>query len=265
MVAVLPPAELSLTAAAYVRRQRPVYAGRGGTVPAPVSRCYAGGRPDHEITAMKLYGYYRSSAAYRIRIILNFKGIVWEYQPVGLHRGEQHGAGFRAVNPMGLVPVLADGDVRLSQSPAIAEYLEEQYPSPPLMPRDPALRGQVRETQHLIGCDIHPLQNLRVLNHLRSTFAQDDAGVEAWCRHWIAAGLTAVEKLAADRSTQGRFCIGDQASLADVWLIPQLYNARRFGLGLDPFPVIAGIDGHCATLEAVAAAHPAKQADAPAP
>lgn len=212
---------------------------------------------------MKLYGYYRSSAAYRIRIILNFKGIPWDYVPVGLHRGEHHGNEFKALNPMGLVPLLEDSDDRVSQSTAIAEYLEETYPSPRLLPMDTLRRAEVREIQNIIGCDVHPLQNLRVLNYLRSTFQQDDTGVEAWCRHWIGTGLSGVEKLAENHSKHGRYCVGDLPTLADVWLIPQLYNANRFSVDLDPFPVITGIAEHCATLDAFAAAHPSKQPDTP--
>lgn len=212
---------------------------------------------------MKLYGYYRSSASYRIRIILNYKMISWEYVPVLLNQGEHHAAGFKKLNPMGFVPVLEDGDRQLTQSAAIAEYLEERHPRPSLLPGDPTLRARIRETQHLIGCDIHPLQNLRVLKRLRSEFDQDDDQSDAWCRHWIGAGLDGVEALAAQRSADGRYCVGDQPSLADVWLVPQLYNARRFGLDLGPYPTLAAIDAHCSALEAFEAAHPSRQPDAP--
>lgn len=212
---------------------------------------------------MKLYSYYRSSASYRIRIILNVKGLSWDYVPVMLHRGEQQGARYKALNPIGFVPLLECDDGVLAQSPAIAEYLEERHPSPSLLPDSASARAQVREMQHLVGCDIHPLQNLRVLNYLRKIFSQDEVEIQAWCRHWIGEGFTALETLARKRSTQGRFCVGDTLSLADVWLIPQLYNAERFELVLEAFPTIAAIGRHCNTLPAFAAAHPARQPDAP--
>ena len=212
---------------------------------------------------MKLYGSYRSSASYRIRIILNLKGIAWENRPVMLNRDEHRADTFRTINPMGLVPVLDTGEAMLAQSAAIAEFLEETFPAPPLLPKDPLLRAQVRELQHLIGCDIHPLQNLRVLKHLRAEFGQDDAGVEKWCRKWIGAGFEAFETIAATRSRSGRYSTGDSLSLADVWLVPQLYNARRFGLDLAPFPTLARIGEHCLSLDPVAAAHPDQQPDAP--
>jgi maleylpyruvate isomerase len=213
---------------------------------------------------MKLYGYYRSSASYRVRIILNFKGLSWDYVPVMLNLGEHRGDAFRAINPMGFVPVLADGDARISQSPAIAEYLEERHTSPALLPADPVGRAGVREIQNLIGCDIHPLQNLRVLRHLREAFGQGEAATAAWCRHWIGAGFDAVEQLAQARSAAGRFCVGDTPTLADVWLVPQLYNARRWELDLAPWPTLSGIGRHCEAIDAFAAAHPARQPDAPA-
>jgi maleylpyruvate isomerase len=212
---------------------------------------------------MKLYGYYRSSASYRIRIILNVKGIAWENQPVMLNRDEHRAGTFKAINPTGFVPVLDTGEAILAQSAAIAEYLEETVPAPPLLPEHPVLRAQVRELQHLIGCDIHPLQNLRVLKHLRAEFGQDDEGVEKWCRRWIGAGFEAFETIAAKRSASGRYSVGDSLSLADAWLVPQLYNARRFGLDLAPFPTIAGIGEHCRALDPIAAAHPDRQPDAP--
>lgn len=212
---------------------------------------------------MKLYGYYRSSASYRIRIILNVKGVDWEYRAVMLNRDEHLGEAFRAVSPTGFVPVLASGEHLLGQSPAIAEYLEERFPEPPLLPTDLADRARVREMQGIIGCDIHPLQNLRVLKHLRAEFGQDEAGVAAWCRKWIAAGFEAFEAFASRRSTAGRYAFGDSLTLADAWLIPQLYNAERHGVDMAPFPTIAAIGRHCATLEPVAAAHPSKQPDAP--
>ncbi len=212
---------------------------------------------------MKLYGYYRSSASYRIRIVLNAKGIYWEYVAVRLDKGEQHEPGHADRNPMKLVPVLDIGNALLSQSLAIADYLESQHPEPPLLPGDPVERAQVREMQQIISSEIQPLANQRVLKHLGVSLNMHDNGIREWCQTWIAAGFDAFEKRAAERSADGRFSFGDKLTLADAWLMPQLYNAERFGLDLDPYPTIRSITNHCATIEAVAAAHPAKQPDAP--
>lgn len=212
---------------------------------------------------MKLYGYYRSSASYRIRIVLNYKNLDWDYLPVRLDRGEHRDASFRARNPMGLVPLLETAGMKLSQSAAIAEFLEQEYPQPALLPVAAADRSLVREMQGIIGCDIHPLQNLRVLKHLRAEFGQDDEGVAEWCRQWIHAGFCAFEILAGERSADGRFSCGDSATLADAWLIPQVYNARRFELDLTPFPRIRSIAAHCSELEAFRDAAPERQIDAP--
>ncbi len=213
---------------------------------------------------MKLYGYYRSSASYRIRIILQTKGIGWEYRTILLSEGEQSSESFKAMNPMGLVPVLDTGEAVLAQSPAIAEYLEERHPEPALLPPDPLGRARVREMMHTVGCEIHPLQNLGVLKYIRVAYSLDDDAVFAWCRNWIGRGFAAFEALARERSADGQFSFGDALTLADVWLIPQLYNARRFELDLTSYPTIVSIDGHCQTLDAFEAAHPARQPDAPA-
>ena len=212
---------------------------------------------------MKLYGYYRSSASYRVRIILGLKKIDWENHPVHLAKGEQLKPEFRTINPMGLVPVLDTGETVLSQSPAIAEYLEEMFPQPPLLPTSSVARAQVREMLNTIGCDIHPLQNLRILKYLRAEYGQDDDGVAAWCQEWISHGFVAFEKTALERSASGLYSFADSLSLADVWLVPQVYNARRFGLDLDPYPTIVSVDRHCQSLTAFADAHPDKQPDAP--
>src|SRR5690606_2897077 len=164
---------------------------------------------------MKLHGYWRSSASYRIRIILNLKEISWEYASVALNRGEHREAGFRALNPAALVPLLECEGRRLAQSTAIAEFLEERHPTPALLPADPFDRARVRELQGVIGCDVHPLQNLRVLETLRRELGQDDAGVEAWCRRWIAEGFAAFEARAAEWSADGRFSVGSGFTLAD--------------------------------------------------
>lgn len=213
--------------------------------------------------SMKLYGYYRSSASYRIRIILNFKGLSWDYVPVRLDRGEHREEPFRALNPAGFVPVLEDGSRRLGQSMAIAEFLEERYPVPSLLPSDPVARARVRELQGIIGCEVHPLQNLRILKYLRSEYGEGDDGVTAWCRKWIAEGFEAYEALARMRSADGRYSVGDHLTLADTWLVPQIYNANRFSLDLEPYPTIRSIAEHCTALEPVAAAHPMQQPDAP--
>ncbi len=212
---------------------------------------------------MKLYGYYRSSASYRLRIILNVKGLDWEYRTVNLLEGEQKAEKYRAMNPLGLVPVLDTGETVLAQSPAIAEFLEEQHPEPALLPPDLLGRARVREMMHSIGCEIHPLQNLGVLMHIKETYSLDDAAVQAWGRKWIDRGFSAFETMARERSSDGRFSYGDSLTLADIWLIPQLYNARRFELALAPYPTIVAIDKHCQNLDAVAAAHPSKQPDVP--
>ena len=212
---------------------------------------------------MKLYGYYRSSASYRIRIVLNAKGIYWEYMAVGLDTGEQHEPGHADRNPMKPVPVLDIGNPLLSQSLAIADYLENQHPEPPLLPGDPVERVQVQEMQQIISTKIQPLDNQRVLKHLDASLNIDDNNIREWCQTWIAAGFDAFEKRAAERSADSRFSFGDKLTLADARLMPQLYNAKRFGLDLEPYPTIRSITDHCATIDAVAAAHPAKQPDAP--
>jgi maleylacetoacetate isomerase len=212
---------------------------------------------------MKLYGYYRSSASYRIRIALNYKGIDWEYVSVRLDKGEQREAKYLAMNPMGLVPLLDTGDARIAESAAIAEHLEFLHPQPAMLPDDPLLRAQVREMQHVIGSGVQPVTNLRILQHLRTEFGLDDEGVDRWCQKWIARGFTAFEKFAESRSANGHFAVGDSLTYADAWLLPQYYNANRFGLDTGPFPLINSIVEHCSTIEAVAAAHPSRQPDAP--
>ena len=213
---------------------------------------------------MKLYGYWRSSASYRIRIVLNLKSIPWEYASVALNRGEHREPGFASLNPASLVPVLEYEGRRLAQSMAIAELLEERHPVPPLLPGDAFERARVRELQGIIACDVHPLQNLRILETLRRDFGQDEAGVMARSRRWIAAGFRAFEARASAWSADGRYSVGSALTLADAWLVPQVYNAERFSLDLTPYPTIRSIDAHCTLLEPVAAAHPSRQPDAPA-
>jgi len=212
---------------------------------------------------MKLYGYYRSSASYRIRIVLNIKGIEWDNIPVRLDKGHQFENEHVARNPMKLVPVLDTGNELLAQSLAIAEYLDSQYPEPALLPGDPVELAQVREMQQIISSEIQPITNLRVLNHLREEFDQDENVINQWCQKWIGKGFDAFERRAAERTNDGRFSFGNKLTLADAWLMPQIYNANRFGLDLEPFPTIRSIAAHCQTIEAIAAAHPSLQSDAP--
>ena len=210
---------------------------------------------------MKLYGYWRSGAAYRVRIALNLKGIPFEHVGVNLLKdgGEQNSPAYRAVNPQGRVPslVLDDGTV-LIQSPAILEWLEESYPKPALLPEDRVLRAKIRGVAALIGCDIHPLNNLGPLNYLRDTFSADSAAVHAWTTHWITRGFDAVEQLIEG----GDFCFGTAPSLADVYLVPQVASARRFNVALDAFPKIGRVAQSCASLEAFRRAAPENQPDA---
>jgi len=211
---------------------------------------------------MKLYTYFRSSAAYRVRIALALKGIDYEAVPVHLLRdgGEQLKPGYRAVNPQGLVPALDDGGTLLTQSLAIIEYLEETRPEPPLLPRDPEGRAKVRAVALAIACDIHPINNLRVLNYLRGPLGQPDERVNAWIRHWVESTLAALEPMVA--ATAGRYCYGDTPTLADLCLVPQLFNARRFNCDLKDCPTLLRIDAACRDLPAFKAAAPENQPDA---
>ena len=211
---------------------------------------------------MKLIGYFRSSAAYRVRIALNLKGLAAEQGHVHLAKGEHKNPAFAALNPQKLVPVLEDGDNRLIQSLAILEYLEETYPEPPLLPADPAGRARVRALAQVVACEIHPLNNLRVLNYLTGELQLTEEIKLAWYRHWIAEGLQALEALLANSPETGRFCHGDRPGLADVCLVPQLFNARRFDCPLSDYPTLLRIDAACAAVPAFQAATPDRQADA---
>jgi maleylacetoacetate isomerase len=211
---------------------------------------------------LQLYGYFRSSAAFRVRIALALKGLSAEAVPVHLRKGEQRDAAFRAVNPQGLVPALVDNGATLTQSLAIVEYLDEVYPAPPLLPASPADRAWVRALAMSVACDIHPVQNLRVLNYLRAQFAADDAVVRSWCQHWIAIGFEGLETMLAGDARTGAFCVGDAPGLADICLIPQIANAINFKLDLDPYPTLRRIFETCMALPAFADAHPGRQPDA---
>ena len=213
---------------------------------------------------MKLFGYFRSSAAYRVRIALNLKAIPWESELVDLRApvSAQHSREFRALNPQGLVPVLIDGEHTLTQSLAILEYLEETHPQPPLLPHSPAARAAVRALALAVACDIHPLDNLRVLNYLRSPLGHDDAAVNAWYAHWIAQGFAALERDAARLSGDGRHMYGTAVTLADVCMVPQMFNARRFNCDVTPYPTLRAICAHLESLPAFAQAAPQVQPDA---
>ncbi|MYM81884.1 maleylacetoacetate isomerase [Duganella sp. FT50W] len=211
-----------------------------------------------------LHNYFRSSSAYRVRIALNLKGLAYEYVPVHLNRngGEQFGAPFVALNPQRLVPVLSEQGVNLSQSLAIMEYLEEQYPLPALLPASPADRAYVRQLSLAMACDIHPLNNLRVLKYISGAMGQSDEARQAWIAHWTKAGLDALEQELARAPQRGRFCFGDTPTMADCCLVPQLFNAQRFNIDLAPYPTLRAIDAECQKLAAFAQAHPAHQPDA---
>jgi len=211
---------------------------------------------------MKLYDYFRSSAAYRVRIALNLKGLAPEREFVHLRKGAQRGDDYLAVNPQGLVPALVtdDGTV-LTQSLAIVEYLDETVPSPPLLPRDPLERARVRSLAQAIACDIHPIDNLRVLRYLLQTVGVEEAQKDAWYKYWIDVGLEALEIAVSRDPRTGRFCHGDSPTLADICLVPQLANARRVDMDLSPYPTLTRIDAECKKVKAFADAAPPLQPD----
>lgn len=212
---------------------------------------------------MKLYGYFRSSTAYRTRIALNLKGLDYDYVAVNLAQDEQLNEAFKSINPQGLVPVLQVDDLSLYQSPAILEWLEEVYPKNPLLPKDAIGRMHVRAISAMIGCDMHPINNRRILQYLRRELSVDENDVMAWCNRWISEGFAALEKrLAADKN-RGKFCYGNHPTFADCYLIPQVSSARRFKVDMSAYPNIVDIDAHCRTLKAFADADPMMQPDAP--
>jgi maleylpyruvate isomerase len=212
---------------------------------------------------MKLYTFFRSSASYRVRIALNLKGLTYEQLPIHLRRagGEQFAASYKAINPQALVPAFEDNGRILTQSLAIIEYLEERYPKPPLLPADPADRALVRSMALVVACEIHPIQNLRVLVHLKNHLQQSEDDLNRWARHWIDLGLTALEQMTATPK-HGKFCFEDTPTLADICLVPQLVNARRFGCDLSTYPTLMEIEKACNALPAFAKAAPEKQPDA---
>lgn len=213
------------------------------------------------MTDRVLYGYFRSSAAYRVRIALNLKGLDYRYQPINLLKGEQRSAEYLAINPQGLVPLLDDGGVRIAQSLAICEYLDEAYPDTPrLLPAEPAARARVRSLALAIAADIHPLQNTRVGKYLQTEYGKEEEGKAEWIRHWIRTGFDALEKQLAE--SPSRYAAGDEPTLADVCLLPQVFSARRFGVDLAPYPNIVRIAEALEHLQAFAEAHPSRQPDA---
>ena len=212
---------------------------------------------------MRLHGYFRSSATYRVRIALGLKGIAWESAVVDLRppASAQYTPQFRALNPFGLIPVLEDGDNILTQSLAIIEYLEETHPDPALLPRAPLARAQVRALALAVACDIHPLNNLRVLDYLRGGLGLDAAAVNAWYAHWIARGFEALEHEARRLSGDGRHLYGASVTLADVCLVPQMANAHRYKVDVEPYPTLRAVCAHLEALPAFARAAPQAQPD----
>ncbi len=211
---------------------------------------------------MKLYNYFRSSTSYRTRIVLNLKGLKYEYHPVHLLKGEQHNPAFVAINPMRVLPVLEVDGVLISQSPAIIEYLEETHPAPPLLPEDAAARAQVRALASIVACDMHPLNNLRVLNYLREEFGQHTDGINKWAVRWLKVGFDTIEtRLRANKTRKG-FCFGAAPTIADAYLIPQAFTAQRFKFDFAPYPEINKVVETCNALAPFAAAHPSQQPDA---
>lgn len=214
---------------------------------------------------LTLYGYWRSSAAYRVRIALNLKGLAYEQVPVHLVKdgGQQHSAAYKALNPQELLPLLVDeghGGVKIAQSLAILEYLDEVFPETPLLPRDPLRRAQVRALALHIACDLHPLNNLRVLQYLSGELGVSATAKDAWYQHWLHSGLAAVE--AGLAPFEGVLSLGEQPGYLEACLVPQLYNARRFNCDLDAYPRILAMTARCETLQAFAQAAPEVQPDA---
>ena len=213
--------------------------------------------------SLTLYTYFRSSAAWRVRIVLALKGLAYDSHPVHLIRdgGEQHSAAYRAINPEGRVPALVDDGQLITQSLAICEYLEELHPTPSLFPAGALARARVRSLANQIACDIHPINNLSVLQYLKRELHQTQDSIDTWYRHWVTTGFDHIEQELAQTGSD-RFCVGDQVTLADVCLVPQVFNARRFKVDMAAYPRITAIDAHLMTLPAFIAAQPSMQADA---
>jgi len=211
---------------------------------------------------MKLHNFWRSGTSHRTRIALNLKGLSYEYVAVHLGKEAHLTEAFKAVNPQQLVPALDTGEQVLIQSPAIIEWLEEKYPSPALLPQDADGRARVRALAAIVGCDIHPINNRRILETLRKSFGADEAAINAWCGTWISAGFDAYEALLAADTQRGAFSFGHTPTIADVYLIPQIESARRFQVDLSRWPLIAGVEQACMALPAFQSAAPVRQPDA---
>ena len=211
---------------------------------------------------MKLYTFFRSSAAFRMRIALNCKGLTYEPQIVSLPKDEHRVPGFLAVNPQGLVPALEDAGKKYVQSLAMMEYLEETYPQPPLLPAGAEHRAYVRAVAQIIACEIHPLNNLRTLRYIKKSFGLDDDDVNVWYRHWIAEGLGGLEAFLAGSGKTGKYCWRDQVTIADCCLVPQVFNAQRYACELAPYPLVMGVFEQCMKLDAFIDAQPSRQPDA---
>ncbi|WP_234480876.1 maleylacetoacetate isomerase [Paraburkholderia nemoris] len=216
-----------------------------------------------EVAGRTLYTYFRSSAAYRVRIALNLKGLDYRSVPVHLLRdgGQQHLSEYRTINPFGLVPSYSEDGRIIRQSLAIIEYLDECHPQPPLLPGTPFARAEVRQLALSIACDIHPINNPRILKYLERELHADQEARLQWMRHWMQVGLEALEALLAEMRSSGRYCYGDQPTLADCCLVPQLFNARRFEVDLSRCKRLQEIDAACAQLQAIKEAHPSRQPD----
>lgn len=212
---------------------------------------------------LTLYGYYRSSSAYRVRIALNLKGLDYEQTFIHLRKGEQFSDDYAVLNPQRQVPTLVTDDGAIMvQSPAILEWLEESYPDPPLLPDDPAARQRVRALAAVPGCDIHPIGNLRVLKYLQTDLRQNQEAANAWARHWIELGFDGLERMLAEHPATGTFSHGETPTLADIYLVPQAFNAQRFAVDMDRYPTIQRISDACAGIDAFEKAAPGNQEDA---
>ena len=213
---------------------------------------------------MKFHGYFRSSSAHRCRIAFNLKGLTPEFQSVHLRRngGEQNTPEYRALNPQGLLPALETDGLVLTQSLAIIEWLDETYPEPSLIPADKDIRAKVRAFSQIIACDIHPLQNLRVLQYIKGEYGQDQAAADAWCQRWIGDGLAACEAMLQSSDKHCDFCFGETPGLADICLVPQVYSAHRFGVDMSAMPRLSHVFEACEAMPAFADARPSVQPDA---
>lgn len=210
----------------------------------------------------QLHGFFRSGTSHRLRIALNLKGLAYDYVAVDLRKDQHLGSDYKTLNPQGLVPTLVHEGLVLTQTPAIIEWLEERFPTPPLLPADPEQRARVRALAAIVGCDIHPVNNRRILEALRHDFGADEAAINAWCGRWIADGFDAIEAMLVQAGSSGPFCWGEAPTLADVCLVPQVESARRFKVDVARWPRIAAVDAACAQLPAFEKAAPSRQPDA---